>query len=213
VLRLADLLLSLSSEKERSARPEPVDGPDVTPGPTNAIAFPPSTSSSQILNKRMKQMLQEINTLPLEVFSPKAPVGLGGPITFVTPILAGFTAKPELCNRWKRASIINRPIKKFEMGHWVIKTRLWASKLQLSFWKDLTRQIVLRQAGISTWCTRAPETDQLGTVKVYCWGEIVEHLYLFLFTISDTGVSSQEVCWLDGHNEIVVRVRHRQSSR
>jgi hypothetical protein len=158
-------------------------------------------------------MLQEINALPLEVFSPKAPVGISGPVTFVTPILAGFIAKPELRNRWKRASIINRPIKKFEIGHWVIETGTWTWKLQLSFWKDLTRQIALRQAGISTWCARVPEPVQLGTIKVYCWGEIVEHLYLFLFTISDTGVSSQEVCWLDGQNEVVVRVRHRQSSR
>lgn len=164
------------------------------------------------LDKRTEMMLQEINAFPLEVFSPKAPVGTEGPVTFVTPILASFYAKAELRNRWKRYAIITRPIKKFEIGHWVIETKAWSSRLQLSFWNVLTHQIGLRQAGISTWCTRTPEPDGMGTIKVFCWGEIVEHLFLFLFTIAETGISSQETCWLDGQNEVVVKVKHRQSS-
>lgn len=200
--------------KECNERPEELlNGPITKPAPKIAIVSPSSTPPVRTLDKRTEKLLQEMNALPLEVFSPKAPVGLEGPVTFVTPIIASFYAKPELRKRWTRNTTISRPISRFEIGHWVIETKSWSPRLQLSFWKVLTNQIGLRQAGISTWCKRIPEPEQLGTVKVYCWGEIVEHLFLFLFTIADTGISSQEVCWVDGQNEAVVRVRQRQASR
>jgi hypothetical protein len=203
----------LRKEKDLSVRPEPMRAQNTTQGAAITKISPLSTPTAKPISKKTRQILNDINHLPLAVFSPKAPVGLSGPITFVTPTLNNFMAKPQLRNRWKRASIITRQITQFELGHWVIETKTWTPKLQLSFWKDLTKQISLRQAGISTWCKRIPDPDQLGTVKVFCWGEIVEHLYIFLFTIADTGVSSQEVCWLDGKDEVVVRVRHRQGGR
>lgn len=195
-------------------KPEkPLNSSVTTPAPKLATLLPPPTPPVRTVDKRTEKLLQEINDLPLEVFSPKAPVGLDGPVTFVTPIIASFYAKVELRKRWTRNAVISRPISQFEVGHWAIETKPWPPRLQLSFWKVLTNQIGLRQAGVSTWCKRTPEPDQLGTVKVYCWGEIVEHLFLFLFTIADTGISSQEACWLDGQDEVVVRVRQRQASR
>jgi hypothetical protein len=174
----------------------------------------PSTSTifAEELKDGTKEKFDEINKLPLEVFSPKAPIGNSGPITFVSKTLGKFVALPALHNRWKRASF-SRPVKQFELGYWVIETSSWSLQLQLAFWKELTKHIETRNLGISTWCKRLPKPNQLGTVKVFCWGEIVEHLYLFLLTISDTGVSSQEACWLDRENKVVVRVRQRQSSR
>ncbi|TID16841.1 HET-domain-containing protein [Venturia nashicola] len=135
--------------------------------PTSKIAIVPlpTTSPGRTLDKRAEQLFQEINHLPLEVFSPKAPVGLDGSVTFVTPIIASFFAKAELRKRWTRNATVSRPISRFEIGHWAIETKSWPPRLQLSFWKVLTNQIGLRQAGISTWCKRIPEPDQLGTVK------------------------------------------------
>lgn len=200
--------------KEVDGRPEELlNGLVTTPAPKIATVSLPSTNPVRTLDRRAEKLLQEINDLPLQVFSPKAPVGLDGPVTFVTPIIASFFAKAELRKRWTRNAVISRPISQFEIGHWAIETESWPPRLQLSFWKVLTNQIGLRQAGISTWCKRIPQPDQLGTVKVYCWGEIVEHLFLFLFTIADTGISSQEACWLDGQDEVVVRVGQRQTSR
>lgn len=200
--------------KEPHEKPEEILNDSVTtPAPTIAIVSPPSTPPVRTLDKKTEKLLQEINALPLEVFSPKAPVGLDGPVTFVTPIIAAFYGKAELRKRWARNATISRPISSFEIGHWVIDTKSWSPRLQLSFWRVLTNQIGLRQAGVSTWCKRIPEPGQLGTVKVYCWGELVKHLFLFLFTIADTGISSQEACWLDGQDQVVVRVRQRQASR
>jgi hypothetical protein len=207
----------IQNREERIIRSEPVQGHTTTPTGPNTIAAQPmepvGRASELTEEQNNLEYVEKIEKLPLEVFSSRAPVGIAGSeaaITFFSPISRRiadkFAEQPKLRNRWKRASF-SRPIKQFDLGHWVIETRTWTPKLQLTFWKDLIKQIELKALGNSTWCKRVPEPDQMGTVMVYCWGELVEHVYLILMTISDAKIKSQEVCWLDGENKVVVRVR------
>ncbi|KAE9974683.1 hypothetical protein EG328_003695 [Venturia inaequalis] len=66
--------------KEVDGRPEELlNGPVTTPAPKIATVSLPSTNPVRTLDRRAEKLLQEINDLPLQVFSPKAPVGLDGP--------------------------------------------------------------------------------------------------------------------------------------
>ena len=51
-----------------------------------------------------------------------------------------------------------------------------------------------------------PLSSSLGPIKIFCWGEIVPHIYLLLFVASRRALRTIEACWVDAKNEIVVRI-------
>ncbi|QDS68455.1 hypothetical protein FKW77_010822 [Venturia effusa] len=109
-----DISRRSSKEPQESVIPDCNGNPEkllngfmTMPAPKIVIVPPPSIPTGGKLDKRLEKLLQEINGLPVEVFSPKAPVGLDGPVTFVTPIIASFYAKAELRKRWTRMLLVS----------------------------------------------------------------------------------------------------------
>lgn len=49
-------------------------------------------------------------------------------------------------------------------------------------------------------------SSSLGPIKVFCWGEIVPHLYLLLFVASRRALRTVEASWIDAKKEVVVRI-------
>lgn len=43
-------------------------------------------------------------------------------------------------------------------------------------------------------------------LKVYCWGEVVPHVYVVLFLATSRMVKGAGACWVDGAGEVVVRM-------
>ena len=54
---------------------------------------------------------------------------------------------------------------------------------------------------------RLESVGGLGLVKVFCWGEVVPHVYLLLYVASNNRVRKSGLQWVDAEGEVVVRMR------
>ncbi|KAK3053451.1 hypothetical protein LTR09_005620 [Extremus antarcticus] len=104
-----------------------------------------------------------------------------------------------------------RELRPSERGHWLIEIPpddpKWSVEKQVDFWKFLERWIGDGSVGWGVWCTREPSTGTLGTVKVYCWGEVVKHVYHLIYTASLAQARKMGVQWVDGAGDVIVQMR------
>lgn len=47
------------------------------------------------------------------------------------------------------------------------------------------------------------EVNGLG-LRIYCWGEVVGHIYLLLYLVSERKIKGTDAKWVDGGGEVVV---------
>ena len=50
-----------------------------------------------------------------------------------------------------------------------------------------------------------PRSAGLGRVRVFCWGEVVEHVYLLLYVASRSRIRKVGAVWVDADEEVVIR--------
>ncbi|KAF2432880.1 hypothetical protein EJ08DRAFT_731964 [Tothia fuscella] len=170
-----------------------------------------------ILEDIPHELLVELSTLPQYIYSPDPPVG-NLPIenaTFLTEDLRGFLTFGPLASRYTQLVRENRKIETTERGHWLLHTSSWPVLEQIKFWKDLTKYVGGGKAGMATWCSRdTASSDEssggLGVIKVWCYGEIVKHVFLFLFTLSNGKLGKQSNQWIDIDGEVVVNVLSKE---
>jgi hypothetical protein len=43
-------------------------------------------------------------------------------------------------------------------------------------------------------------------LRVYCWGVVVPHIYLLLFTGSENKIKKYGACWIGGDGQAVIRM-------
>ncbi len=88
-------------------------------------------------------------------------------------------------------------------------------------WKFLTDFVGAGRAGWGVWCYMV-ETEggdgeggeEEGGVQggecemtVYCWGEVVAHIYVVLFLASERMIKGIGASWLDAGGKVVVQMR------
>lgn len=124
---------------------------------------------------------------------------------------------------------VTREIDIWERGHWLVPCSDWSYDVKMSFWRTLETVIGHGSAGWGVWCHRgweenlenrgqslpglALDPSGFGPVKVYCWGEVVKHVYLLLYVASDSKVRRQGLQWVDADGTVVVQMRTAQSNR
>ena len=47
---------------------------------------------------------------------------------------------------------------------------------------------------------------EMGVVKVFCWGEVVGHVWLLCYVASQARLKRVESQWVDADGEVVVRI-------
>lgn len=151
--------------------------------------------------------------LSTEIHPPPPEVGVGTYTTHVTRALKLIAEHPDLPDCYKPVST-TRAILPLERGYWLIKPPptgpKWTLDWQLEFWETLEKYITSGRFGWGIWCLRERDpgqSDGLGIIKVYCWGEVVKHIYQLLYTISHSQVRKMGLQWIDGGEEIVVQMR------
>lgn len=118
-----------------------------------------------------------------------------------------------------------RPLRPLERGYWYLPaistTRIWEANMLQDFWSFLEEFIRGGQAGWGVSCVRVPlvaeendarsdntmseeQQERRCNVRVYCWGEVVEHIYYLLFVASRSKVKNAGLRWVDGEGKIVV---------
>ncbi|KAK5131846.1 hypothetical protein LTR08_000513 [Meristemomyces frigidus] len=151
-------------------------------------------------------------TLPTTIHPLSPPASTAPFATHITPALQFLAVDSDI----PYAPIsTSRAIQALERGCWVIETSNWERGLQESFWGFLEKMVGGGEAGWGVWCCRAEDEDGDGgkgerglrSVKVFCWGEVVRHVYLLLYVASKSKVRKAGLRWVDGGGEVVVRMR------
>jgi len=123
----------------------------------------------------------------------------------------------------------SRPLRPLERGYWYLPalstTKTWDARLLQDFWSFLEDFVTGGQAGWGVSCVRVPiaiesnsaidtkmggeeendrEEEQRCDVRIYCWGEVVEHVYYLLFVASRSKVKNAGLKWIDGGGNVVL---------
>ncbi|THX40020.1 hypothetical protein D6D10_03818 [Aureobasidium pullulans] len=159
-----------------------------------------------------------IKTLSTQINPPPPPTGSGSFATHITPQLQSQFGNADLQRIYKPHYPPNRELRPSERGYWQIDTRGWNAEIQIKFWSFLQTTIGSGASGWGIWCLREnggnddtehqgeDEEPELGTVKIFCWGEVVRHVWLLCYVASNTKVKYVESQWFDADGEVVIRV-------
>ena len=173
--------------------------------PTSTEQKPPSTET-----------MARLTNLSTTIRPPAPPTSIDSFSTHVTPSLRSLITNSDLKNRYKPA-LVTRDIRVSERGFWLLNTDAWSLDLQLEVWVFLTKMIESGNAGWGVWCARevvsngagslnSPGNVSLGSLQVFCWGEVVEHVYLMLYVASRSRIKRAAAVWIDAGEEIIVRM-------
>ncbi|RMZ10327.1 hypothetical protein D0864_01293 [Hortaea werneckii] len=157
-----------------------------------------------------------LQTLPLAIHPPEPEASLAKFNTHITYHL-NFLAESSFAKDSYKPVSTSREPGRLERGHWQLPSSgisVWPATLQLEFWNFLSQFISSGNGGWGLWCAREVQDgdgQSLGTVRVYCWGEVVKHVYLLLYTASQSKVRKMGLQWVDGEGKIVVQMRGKGS--
>ena len=122
------------------------------------------------------------------------------PEMLITPSLEQLAQKMRLAAAF-RPTDQTRDLRPMERGHWVVKCKNWDSGVQKRCWECLGNFIGRGLGGWGVWCVRDEDLD---TIKVYCWGTTVGHVYLLLYMASESKIKRAGVRWIGGDGETII---------
>lgn len=158
------------------------------------------------------EALQTLQNLPTSIHAPEPDISIKPFTTHITPALANLAANRDMTGRYNLASV-SRDVRPLERGHWLFDSSSWSAEKQVHFWQFLEKAVGNGSAGWGVWCTREAEVEDpgsgpgLGTVKVYCWGEVVKHVYLLLYVASMSQIRKVGARWVDAEGKLVVQMK------
>jgi hypothetical protein len=162
-------------------------------------------------NTQEKEILK---SLPMQIHPPPPPTGSDPFVSHMTPQLKSqFWDSEELQGKYK--PFPHRALRQSERGYWQFDTRAWSPKIQIKFWVFLQSNIGSGVSGWGIWCLRENEATgdeseeaehELGIVRVFCWGEVVGHVWLLCYVASQARLKRVESQWVDAGGEVVVRI-------
>ncbi len=94
-----------------------------------------------------------------------------------------------------------RDLRQMERGYWLVNCHSWEEGLHNRCWTSLGNYIGKNLVGWGVWCVRDAEHS---TIRVYCWGIIVGHIYLLLYITSKRKIKGTGACWISGDGEAII---------
>jgi hypothetical protein len=178
--------------------------------PASALAspFPTPTYMLELATATEDAMVApNFQDLPFEVLSPAPKVTVETPGTLPSQKTDTLRLIRRQNLRRVREFKMSRDLEKDERGHWAVDSSAWPANIQLEFWTSLSDYI---QSGRLGWgVTLYRETNRpgrLGIVRVYCWGEIVDHVWSLLWLCSQGKIAGSGSNWLDAEDVAVIEV-------
>ncbi|KAK4998523.1 hypothetical protein LTR66_002269 [Elasticomyces elasticus] len=195
----------------------------------NIAAVKTKTLQSQDIDLAV---LQAISNLPTSIH-PEPPDTASEPFgTHITDSLRLLDSHGHVTRCWRAAVLLREP-RQSERGYWLVDATPWSPNLQLEFWQFLQDLIGSGKAGWGVWCTREqdagldPRTitrsdsgvseacagrvdgqpSGLGMVRIFCFGEVVRHVYLVLYVASKSKIKMTSAIWVDAQGETLVQMQ------
>lgn len=150
----------------------------------------------------------DLSAFPIDAFAPAPVISVACPGTLPSQITKHLAAiKIKNPDRFKPL-YIRRSLERDERGYWLVECIHWSSKLQLDFWSLLCEHVGSGRVGWGTTVHRKTESDQtLGCVKLYCWGEVAEHMWLLLWLCSEGKVLGSGPRWIDANGVAILEMQ------
>lgn len=188
---------------------------------------------SDLPSKQGSELAQDdssTSTLTHFILPPYAPIGLQNPqdISHLTPYLALVASKSPAKKYFYPRAQFTRSLQPQERGYWKItisdpsSKRAWNEKTQTDFWEFMQHAVGEGDAGWGVSCfvevvqhgqeqQENLSTSQMDPAKrtvyqMYCYGEVVPHVYLMMRLASGGKLRNVLAEWLDGDEKVVVRV-------
>ncbi|KAK5127088.1 hypothetical protein LTR85_008448 [Meristemomyces frigidus] len=158
--------------------------------------------------------LERLEKSPWTIRPPEPPASSKRFTTHVTEPLRFLAEKSVVKDHFTPVST-SRDLRPLERGYWLIDASSWSWQHQLDFWQFLEHMVGSGNAGWGVWCCREQTSiggSGFGAVKLYCWGEIVKHVYLMLYVASKSKVRKLGLQWLDAEEAVVVQMRGSDSA-
>jgi hypothetical protein len=178
-------------------------------------------SAAAVLTADSSNNNEQRTTLRSRHIRPKdPPISLATYSTHVTPALRHLDQDSSVASCYKPLSV-TRQIEPLERGHWLIPCDSLPQNVEDEFWGTLQSVVGNGSAGWATWCSQEshdmigmqpPEVsagwlDAVPPIRVYCWGEVVKHVYLLLYVASNSRVRRLGLQWIDADGVVVVQMR------
>ncbi|KAK3722237.1 hypothetical protein LTR37_002670 [Vermiconidia calcicola] len=202
-------------------------------GVSTGLAAP--QAKPQQLSPIPVERVRLLSTLSTTIKPPGPAASLEKYTTHVTDALRHLVENPDISHSYKPVSVA-RELRPLERGYWLIDCSPWDLELQIHFWQSLAKFIGDGRMGWGVWCTREQEgcsqsgesridTENrvndgsrgnnggamqqlgIGNVKVFCWGEVVKHVFLLLYIASKSKVRKEGLQWIDAAEKVVVQMR------
>jgi hypothetical protein len=179
-------------------------------------------------NTQEQEVLKSLSTM---IHPPYPATSSNTFITHITPQLQSqYWDSAELAGKY-RPAYVRRGLRTSERGYWEFDTRSWSARIQIKFWVFLESNIGGGVSGWGVWCLReeggeksgtdvddvdddddgeddgaAEKEIELGIVRVFCWGEVVGHVWLLCYVASQAKLKHVESRWVDADGKVVVRI-------
>ncbi|KAK6836298.1 hypothetical protein PG987_006793 [Apiospora arundinis] len=191
--------VSGGSSSQNSNLPPPSTGSFIPEtSPFNASQFPPSSSQPPLYNPN------------LEIHGPAVPPssqnsgGDGG--LLVPPALGDLQTRLNHDGRSFQPARQNRALRPDERGYWVVDTLAWTPQQWLAAWAHLTEFV---GGGAAGWSVSVRRDEDGATLRIYCFGAVVEHVWWLLFQVSEGRVVATGGRWLDASGTEVLQMGAR----
>ncbi|KAK0656112.1 hypothetical protein B0T16DRAFT_424762 [Cercophora newfieldiana] len=147
----------------------------------------------------------------LEILSPEPPISLHNlqPSDLVTETLLDLAKRVDLRSRY-RPHQQARELRPFERGYWMVDCKSWEQDLKDSAWEFLTDYL---RNGLVGWGIRCKRDTPFTWMRLYCWGGVVEYMYLVIWVASKRRVRFTGATWVAGDGTSIIDVSARPPSR
>lgn len=149
----------------------------------------------------------DFSKLPIDAVPPPPAISVASPVVLPSQITRHLEAiKTNNPGRFKPVKI-RRSLESDERGYWRIDCNRWHPSMQQEFWSSLCEHVCSGRIGWGTTLHREPNSAHgLGLVRLYCWGEVVEHMWLLMWLCSKGNVSNLGSQWIDADVIAVVEM-------
>lgn len=96
-----------------------------------------------------------------------------------------------------------RELRGFERGHWLVDCKTWNDGLRARGWDMLGNFVGRNLAGWGVSCER---TEDHTSLRVNCWGVMVEHVYYLLYLASEGKIKLGDADWIGGDGVAIIKM-------
>ena len=179
----------------------------VNPASEN-IVITSNMSSSQIVKAlrssppSTERLSAWSNTLELRPAPPATSTADLDPEVFITNDMHQMASRMPV-TRIFRPIAQSRDLRPMERGYWSLNCESWDDRLRGRCWNYLGDRITKNRLGWGVWCVR--DAEHL-TLRVYCWGIIVDYIYLLLYLASEGKIKNIGATWIGGDGEAILKM-------